>query len=167
MRIRKLLLAGGLALAATAASIVAIGPTAAFAAGGEACTPNNRTFNIPNDPDVDVYIQMCIYKDGNFRGGFARVYWDVNSWPYDHGKLFDAFVVQVRTERYDTATRTVTCDLTNSINSDDHGYSLCTTTAYTSVAQNAWSGDGKVTYNIDGDGNGNYTWDLSGSPRVT
>jgi hypothetical protein len=167
MRIRKLLMAGGLALAATAASIVVIGPTAAFAASSEACTPNNRTFNIPHDPDVDVYIQMCIYKNGDFRGGFARVYWDVNSWPYDHGKLFDAFVVQVRTERYDTATRTVTCDLTNSMNSDDHGYSLCTTTGYTSEAQNGWSGDGKVTYNIDGDGNGNYTWDLSGSPRVT
>ncbi|MFF4624955.1 hypothetical protein [Nonomuraea jabiensis] len=131
------------------------------------CSANwdTRSFELPNKPNVRAEARSCVYKDGNTRRGRIEIRWNTNPGAWI-GNRFDKFVVQARLERDDRVIASQSCDLTDEINSDVHGSDTCTTSYVTSSAQEGWTGDGKVTYNIDDDGKSDFTWNLHGSGEV-
>ncbi|MEV4015457.1 hypothetical protein AB0J35_33640 [Nonomuraea angiospora] len=106
-----------------------------------------------------------MYKDGNTRRGRIEIRWETNTGAW-YGNRFDKFVVQARLERDDRVIASQSCDLTDTLNNDFEGSDTCTTSYVTSSAQDGWTGDGKVTYNINDDGKSDYTWNLHGSGEV-
>ncbi|MFI9846092.1 hypothetical protein ACIHFD_54345 [Nonomuraea sp. NPDC051941] len=102
-------------------------------------------------------------RDPGRRGGPRLVPRARGVW---YGKRFDKFVVQARLERDDRVIASQSCDLTDEINNEFDGSDTCTTSYVTSSAQDGWIGDGKVTYNIDGDGKSDFTWNLHSSGEV-
>ncbi|MFB4262527.1 hypothetical protein [Nonomuraea sp. GTA35] len=155
-----------LALAATAATggLLVASPAQAASWTCDASW-QTKSFDLPNKPDVTVRARACVYKDGNTRRARIQFSWDTNT-GVSVGKRFDKFVVQARLERYDAVFRHMNCDYTEALNYYVSGSDTCTTGYMTSTAQNGWTSDGTIVYNIDGDGKDDFTWNLHGSDQV-
>ncbi|MFB4292010.1 hypothetical protein ACBI99_30500 [Nonomuraea sp. ATR24] len=148
-------LAGGTALTA---------PPAQAASWNCHASWNEKSFNLPGKPDMTVWARSCVYKDGNTRRARIELRWDQAEPVY--GESFDKFAVQVRLERDDTVITSGWCEFKQTLNDNPDGFGSCTSRYVTSSAQYGWTGDGKVVYNINNDGNGDYTWNLHGSGEV-
>ncbi|MDO0913483.1 hypothetical protein QQM39_22340 [Streptomyces sp. DT2A-34] len=114
--------------------------------------------------NTDVYIQMCVTRERSNPDKFwasAEGYW------IDGGgaRKFDNFDIKVRLERNDSAILTATCDYTAEINGASSGTIQCKTGSHYTTSQTGLSGDGWVNFDLDADGLGGDTWELTGSPR--
>ncbi|MDP4511789.1 hypothetical protein [Nonomuraea turcica] len=151
-------LVGGLGLSASPAH-----------AAGWTCSASwaSKSFDLPGKPDATVWARGCIYKDGSTRA--ARIEYKWSSGTAVDDRRFDKFVIQTRLERYDLIQTTRYCDITDEINhpSENSGEGHCTTLPYTSSLTGGWTSDGKIIYNINSDGKGDFEWNLPGSPQVT
>ncbi|WP_432137021.1 MULTISPECIES: hypothetical protein [unclassified Streptomyces] len=154
-----LLACGGLTtLAATPASAVDFN-----------CKYQSKTFPTPGD-DTFVEIELCVQRVADGYEASADVNWfnGGDSSVDDHRK-FDRFDVQVRVEQRvngsDVVKGSRTCDMRFSINTSKRGGKFCTKFV-THDRTAKWSADGKVVYDLDRDGKGSYTWNLTGSPLI-
>jgi hypothetical protein len=159
-------------LAAMLTMLVAIGgvfaATASPADAASACHTNDRRFSVPGE-DLNVHVQLCV-GTGIINGvesvhATARVSWDrsvpniVNS--------FDFFSVTVRLERADRVIRDNECEVHQRIGGSARGAApVCSTSWVEKGAARTWTADGIVTYDINNDGKGRFTWDLTGSPAL-
>jgi hypothetical protein len=148
-------LAGGTALMAPPAQ-----------AGSWSCygTWDHRNIALPGKPDIDVSARSCVYKDGNTRRARIQLRWEPNLEGLG-GDRFDKFSVQVRLEQNDKVIASNWCDLRGALNGDG-GSDDCSTSYVASSYQYGWTGDGKIVYNINNDGLGDYVWNLHGSNEV-
>ncbi|MEV0390194.1 hypothetical protein [Nonomuraea sp. NPDC050643] len=147
---------------------LAITPTTAAWAASACSSPQEKTFSLPGKPDVWVGAEMCIYTRGtgnNQKTGMLSINW---SGSFLGGKRFDKFVAEVRVERNDIIYGNELCDWTSDLNSitDSEGVMWDCYAYYNSSLNGGWTADGRIIYNINNDGKGDYVWNLTGSPRV-
>lgn len=143
-----LTLAGALVLVSTPAS------------AATQCKNNSKEF--PTDwYNADVTVKLCVSSANG--GHFAEAY--VN-WSEAGSNKFDKFVIEVRLERYDADMAVVTCSMTAAINSLSVGNDFCGRGSFAS-GSGGWTADGRVIYNINNDGKGDFTWSLTGSPSIS
>lgn len=155
-----------------AASLVTLGLlgglTVAVSAPAQAeakeCRSNSRSFSLPNQPDVDVLINLCIYRSTTYARASATIEW-TGSLGVIGGTRFNDFIVHTNIERYDVIKDSDVCNITTGINSYYNGTRGCYVERY-NVASGGWSADGHVIFDIEGDGTGNFRWDLYGSPVI-
>ncbi len=144
--------------------LVAVPGTASAAAASKCSDVQSKSFDTLGR-NLDVKIKLCVYRDSSNRyKAKAFVNWSDG----DHGNAggMEKFYVQVRLERYDADYKTNTTNYSNLMNAyESSGYSNETGT-YTSSSKGGWTADGKVTYNVDLDGEGDKTWSLTGSPSI-
>ncbi|MGK5673489.1 hypothetical protein ACSNOB_11690 [Micromonospora sp. URMC 106] len=150
--------------AAAMASALAVGGAlvlgAAPASAATACKTNTKEF--PTDfYNADVTVKLCVVSrnGGHFADGYV-------SWNEAGSNKFDKFVVQVRLERNDADIAVTSCSMTSSINSLYQGDDFCGRGSFAS-GSGGWTADGKVTYNINNDGEGDMVWELTGSPSIS
>ncbi|KUF16273.1 hypothetical protein AT728_18240 [Streptomyces silvensis] len=103
--------------------------------------------------------------------GFAEVDWLMES----RNITFVKFMIQTRVERRatpdgrDTVVDSATCDITKTLNSaaKPRYPEQCHPAGLVWYDANYWwSTDATVTYDVEGDGKGDITWKLNGSPLV-
>lgn len=141
---------------ATGGALV-VGATPAGAA--VACKSNSKEF--PTDwYNADVTIKLCVRSENG--GHFADAY---VTWNEAGSNKFDRFTVEVRLERNDADIAVDTCSMTASINSLYQGDDFCGRGSFAS-GSGGWTADGKVIYNINNDGKGDFVWSLTGSPAI-
>lgn len=130
------------------------------------CYSNTRDFSLHRKPDIAVRIDVCVESAGKNRRAYVKGSWK-GSLGFIGGKRFDSFRVHYRLEHRNRTIRIDDCDLTPRINNDYSGSFTCRKdTWYHHKSKKHWTGDGKAVYNIDGDGEGNKTWQLHGSPPI-
>lgn len=166
---RKKRLASLLAVLALAAGLVMTIESPAHAAVTE-CSDwgrNEKTFSLPNKPDVTANAIVCIENNGaDYYAAYITVYWDGGPvWLY--GDRFDRFEVDVYRERNQVLKGAVyDCDITGEINNLTESSDTCLQPFRHYDTGGRWTGDGWIVYNINGDGEGNKYWYLYGSPSV-
>ncbi|MFE1772250.1 hypothetical protein [Streptomyces sp. NPDC059008] len=110
--------------------------------------------------DVDIYVDVCIRYNGATYIATAQGYWQEAG-----GHKFDNFDVQVRVEEFDSTKSRKTSDQTAEINSREaDGFQV--QSEWLSGQQHGFSADGKIVYNINDDGEGDFVWNLAGSPSI-
>ncbi|GAA2869700.1 hypothetical protein [Nonomuraea rubra] len=142
------------------ASLAAASPAAATT---NCSTWAKKTIALPGKPDLLVEARTCVLTDGNYRKGRVQVKWSQDGLTY--GNRFDKFVVQARLER-SIVHATTNCDYRHEVNSQGGGSETCDTPFKYSSVDGSWIGDGKIVYNVNNDGKGDYTWGLKGSPSL-
>lgn len=159
-----------LALAVATGVAVAVAPVAAHAAE-QKCNEagqNKRTFKIPDQLDPTVEITLCVRKNtsGNWVSASAFVEWTRGPVGIIGG--FDKFEFNLRIEKDDAVKARYGCYPRDAINNLHNGEYLCPSREFGVAADsaNTWTADATVRYNIDGDGKGDYLWDLTGTGRV-
>jgi hypothetical protein len=149
---------------AGAASTVAF--TASPAAAATNCKTSTREFPTSGF-NADVSIELCHQRTWGGPGGsnsYDHAYAKIK-WSEAGSSKFDKFVVQVRLEYNDAVKRTDYCNITSQINSSSSGSYTCT--GGTLVNAFANTADGKVTYNLNDDGQGDLpAWDLAGTAKM-
>lgn len=159
-----------LALAVATGVAVAVAPVAANAAELKCNSEgtNKKTFNIPEQLDPTVEITLCVRKNtaGNWVTASAFVEWTRGPVGIIGG--FDKFEFNLRIEKADVIKARYGCYPRDAINSLADGEYLCPSNEFGVAADgaNTWTADATVRYNIDGDGLGDFLWDLTGSPQV-
>ncbi|MFI2431938.1 hypothetical protein [Streptomyces sp. NPDC018693] len=134
-----------------------------------ACTYQSKTFSTPGD-NTFVEIDLCIRRVADGYEATADVDWfNGGTSSVDGNRKFDRFEVQVRVEQRvdgsDVVKGSRTCDMQFSINTSPRYGQICSKFV-THDRTAKWSADGKVVYDIDRDGEGAYTWQLTGSPLI-
>ncbi|MFJ1805092.1 MULTISPECIES: hypothetical protein [unclassified Streptomyces] len=160
--------------ATTAAFLLALGglttlTVAPAYADDFACSYQDKTFPTPGD-DTYVEIELCIQRVADGYEATADVSWfNGGTSSVDGNRKFDQFDVQVRVEQYVSGSDDIkgsrTCDIRYDVNSFPRSSDRCSKFV-THNRTATWSADGKVVYDIDRDGEGNSTWNLTGSPRI-
>lgn len=157
--------------AATSLSLLTATAAHAYESAAESTT---KSFNLPNKPDVTITIRLGVWGpvDGRLRHQ-ALVTWD-GTLNYVGGKRFHHFIIDVRSEKYvngaDKIWGRVQCDITDGLNSLEHGEAHCpyfSTYDSAVTTSRTWSTDGDVSYDIADDGNGTFGWGLAGTPRIS
>lgn len=156
--------------AGTAMSIVGATAAHAYEDAAEATT---KTFVMNNKPDVSITVRLGVWGpyDGYLRHQ-AIVTWD-GTLTYTGGKRFHHFIIDVRAEQYvnskDSIMGRISCDITAAINAQENGTAYCPVlgSKATRTSSKIFSTDGDVSYDIAGDGNGNFGWGLAGTPRIS
>ena len=149
---------------ATGGALV-VGATPASAA--VACKSNSKEF--PTDwYNADVTVKLCVRSENG--GHFADAY---VTWNEAGSNKFDRFTVEVRLERNDADIAVDTCSMTASINSLYQSLSVWFFFHHDSCGRGTFASgsgggtpDGKVIYNINNDGKGDFVWSLTGSPAI-
>ncbi|NGO11927.1 hypothetical protein G5C60_31075 [Streptomyces sp. HC44] len=130
-----------------------------------ACKYQDKTFATPGD-NTYVEIQLCIQRVGDGYEATADVSWfNGGTSSIDGERKFDKFDVQVRVEQSNVVKGSRTCDIRYDINSFPRSSELCSKFV-THDRTSTWTADGKVVFDLDRDGEGAYTWDLTGSPQI-
>lgn len=111
--------------------------------------------------NADVTVKLCVRSanGGHFADGYVN-------WSDAGSDKFDKFVVQVRLERNNVSQAVDTCSMTAAINSTSVGDDFCGRGSFAG-GSGGWTADGKVIYNINNDGKGDITWELTGSPSIS
>ncbi|MFF4488310.1 hypothetical protein ACFY0F_17715 [Streptomyces sp. NPDC001544] len=150
-----------LAIATTMVGLSAFTTPTAYAADDISCTgKQHREFDTPGY-NVDVYLQLCVWRTGSTYD--AETYID---WADGGGaRKFDLFWVETRLEKNDAAITYNGCDFTRAINDNETGGRTCGTASHTGSGT-GWTADATVGYNIDLDGEGEFTWNLTGTPKI-
>lgn len=124
--------------------------------------------------NVDVWLRLCVFRtaDDQHRA-FGQLRWIDGGGGLDE---FNDFRIQVRLER---KNETIAADDSFEYSTEINGF----TTSYSyagdwwvtldkgetdslNSANGGWSADGKVTYDINNDNAGNFTWQLQGTPTI-
>lgn len=166
-------LTGGVALACA----TTFGVSTATAAVPDKCNANyqSKTFDTPGS-NVTFKIKLCASL--NSSTGKYHAY-AMGSWSgggnYVVGEM-DKFRLGLRLERSNDLMRYESCEFRSGINwieKDSFKPSDVPTiisgecdlnTDSTNRGGGTWTADGKITYNINNDGDGDKTWNLGGSP---
>ncbi|MEV4004831.1 hypothetical protein [Actinomadura sp. NPDC049753] len=146
------LLAGGLGYLAA--------PAMAYT---EKCTSNQDTTIGTPGTNVSVHIKLCIVDSGGYHQAVAYGTFSGGGGTTDK---FDNFDLKVRVERYDSVYDTHTCDFTSLINNNSSSAISCGWAVSGSSYNYGWSADGAVNYDINLDGLGGKTWNLTGTPTI-
>lgn len=162
---------------AAAAFLLAFGGMSALTVGPAyaedyACTSyQDKTFPTPGS-DVEVSIKLCIehYSEGGYEATAYYKWSGSGGTDLDDNRKFDRFDLQVRVEQHDPDIGDIiqasrVCDVRYDINTSGDGSGFCPKW-YSHSRALTWSADGTVTYDIDRDGEGAYTWNLGGSPQI-
>ncbi|HEX6343082.1 hypothetical protein [Umezawaea sp.] len=164
------------ALGAVAALVISLaGASAAYAYPVDHCAADqSKQFALPNKTDVIATVMICIQtdSDGTVRSRF-NMHWRYNGPPLGANYKFDRWDATIRTERRqppsttDSIVNSATCSFMDDFNDGYIDYNLECYTGWV-VRSNAYyySGDATVVFDIDGDGKGSSTWNLTGSPLV-
>ncbi|WP_328909054.1 hypothetical protein OG230_05830 [Streptomyces sp. NBC_00234] len=118
-----------------------------------------KEFATPGE-NVDVSISLCVEKvNGVFK---ARAYGTAT----DGGGLrkFDSFIVEIVLEKSDVMQKYQDCIFTTRINDNANSNLDCTSPGTSAAGR--YTADGSIYYDLDGDGQGGYTWQLTGSPSL-
>ncbi|SCL50572.1 hypothetical protein GA0070606_1656 [Micromonospora citrea] len=158
---RRTLARLGTALTASAALLGAALVSATPAQAATSCSAEQHKEMDTPGANVDVYIKLCFRSHYNDAMAYVR-------WADAGGYEFDNFDLHLRLERNDAVVGMDSFDLTDEINNWGASDSIELYGAPTSVTSGSgWSADGYVKYNIDGDGKGDFTWSLTGSPEIS
>ncbi|MFD9720009.1 hypothetical protein [Streptomyces sp. NPDC059076] len=158
-RITSLLTRGALASALAVGGLMAVGSPAQAAT--MKCSAQQHKEFPTSGFNTDVKIYVCITG----LGGNEYDATVIASWSDGGGvKKFDNFDIQVRLERNNAPIVYRTCDITAQINDYSVGRSQCDSPIYITGNPSGLTGDGKVNYNLDANGAGGFTWELTGSP---
>ncbi|WP_460066790.1 hypothetical protein [Streptomyces sp. YKOK-I1] len=150
-------------------SALTVGPAYAV---DYACTLyQEKSFSTPGS-DVKVWIKLCIeyYSEGGYEATAYYKWSGSGGTDLDDNRKFDQFDIQVRVEQHDPDDGDIVkaarvCDARYNINTTDSWSGSCPKW-YSHSRALTWSADGTVTYDIDRDGKGAYTWELGGSPQI-
>ena len=137
------------------------------AAAAEECRGNTKAFtNGSATAQRNITMKLCIQRvDHDTVRAYAEMH---NGAKAGSANIFYHFIINVRLERHDTVLDSRSCTATASSNIDTYGYMLTCATAFkTTTATGGWSADGIVSYDIIGDGKGDLTWNLYGSPVIS
>lgn len=137
-------------------------PASAAAAG---CHENpDREFDTPwYNTDVND-VNVCIGEQ--FGGEYRAVIYGYFTDGGDGSRKFDEFRINVRIEQDGWIhVAANTCSYTREVNAMSSGGFQCVVEDVP-VGGGAITADGSITYNINSDGRGDYTWQLHGSPRA-
>jgi hypothetical protein len=172
----------GLAVATVA--VAAAVPQAAHATNTQRCFPSNThgaatIIRLPHIADVRVTEQTCVIRFPQGHGLARYKAWVRTTWaPTGAGRLsgdrFHHYTVQARLEFRlsggDKVIREHDCPIGNSIDGLVSGSNVCQTplspTFVGGNPERAFTGDGKVVYDVEFDGKSSRTMQLHGSPRV-
>jgi hypothetical protein len=162
-RLRRAAVATAVAAASLVAATTAFAP-AASAADVETCSGNYtqeayqaKKIVLPGKPDITIWVDLCLYNHVGSYQAISHVSWDGG---YIIGKRFNSFAATVWVQKNDVNKCTGTDNV--AVNSYDSG-SEAFTCAWQSANTSGVSVDGKIVYDIADDGNGSYTWQLTGS----
>ncbi|MFC5144550.1 hypothetical protein [Streptomyces aureoversilis] len=168
-RIGSLIAAGAVA----AGSVLLSGTTPAQAAPVP-CTGKEENVQVFAGSNVNrVDVKLCGWRtvDEDTVQGFSEIDWLIE----DPDITFSKFKIQTRVEKRaaadgkDTVVDSATCDITKALNSaaEPRYPEQCHPAAVVWYDPKYWwSTDATVTYDVEGDGKGDITWELSGSPLV-
>jgi hypothetical protein len=173
-RMHRVLTGAVMALAVVTAPLV-VAPSPASAATGTKCAGwQDKTLAGPGKPAAAIVVQVCIRSDYLGSGLYGRTSWfTVNGFSDD--KIitkFNQLAVTVRMEHNDVIGVTKSCDLTvwgNNLKAyaNESTQKQCVTSQWNSGTVGGWTTDGYVRYDYEGDGKGDYLWQLGGSPSVS
>ncbi|MGC4806077.1 hypothetical protein [Micromonospora sp. DT233] len=166
-----------LAASLTVAVVSLVPASPAAADNGQRCNENvqSKTFALPGKPDVVHHVMLCFrsFDDGKADARSLN-YWDFEDLvPPVAGVRFDAYSIEVTIERRDTETSADqvmsrwTCDLKAYVNGPRPANlpnEVCWTPWISYSWQGHWSADAKITYDINNDGKGSATWNITGTP---
>lgn len=125
------------------------------------CTgTQHKEFATPGT-DVDLYITLCVWRTGSRYDANAFGEW----WDGGGVRKFDAFRMEVRLEKNDAAITYNDCNYLSAVNSDSHSGFNCGTKSSTGSGS-GWTADATVLYDLDLDGEGEYFWNLTGTPQI-
>jgi hypothetical protein len=167
------------ALLGVAAALIAIAASAhpADAQNRQKCKQGPaRIIKIPRQPDIRVSEQTCLIAFPQGGNAFKFKAWVHTKWDAVAGgnikKRFDGYDIQARLEfnpaSPDTDLEVANCNILPMINAAPGGEATCETPvseAFTEVDP-AFTGDGAVTYDVNGDGKRSVTRQLHGTGRV-
>jgi hypothetical protein len=167
----------GVLAAILAVTAAAVAPPA-HAANTQRCHQGGpKVIKLPRQKDVVVTEQTCVieFPQGNRRAKYKA--WVHTTWrPTGKGsirpKLFEDYNVKVRLEINRSGPDRVlgrrTCKIAHVINGRASGSHTCQTNVVGNFFSDGapFTGDGSVVYDVDGDGKGNRSFSLRGSPGV-
>ncbi|MDX3546972.1 hypothetical protein PV729_33830 [Streptomyces europaeiscabiei] len=113
-----------------------------------------------------VQVKMCIEVNSSYRAvAKAYIAW-IDGEEIISDNKFDYISIQTRLEQYNnTITQAVDeCNLNDNIDTQNQGNTTCTTPSEGVYSVNGFTADATVYYDINGDGEGMFTWELTGSP---
>jgi hypothetical protein len=172
----------GLAVASVAAAAAA--PQAAQARNTQRCFPSNThgvatVIPLPHIADVRVTEQTCVIKFPVGHGlarykAWVRTTWAPTGRGRSSGERFYRYTVQATLEfRLPAGDKVIShhnCAIANTIDAFVHSSNVCQTPLSRPFVggnpERAFTGDGKIIYDIEFDGNGSRTMQLHGTPRV-
>jgi hypothetical protein len=128
--------------------------------------PNKKTISLPNKSDLNVTAWPCVQWDADRVRAIIDVEWhNTGVAGIGSGHKFDSFSTHVRLERAsnDADLRTNSCAQTSVINDKWDGSMRCAT-SWRSRGDGPYTSDGYIAYDKDDDGQGGFTWSLTGSP---
>ena len=148
-----------------AASLGALSPGQAYAKS-TTCKETSKTFEIPGaDPNRKATVRLCTDRstDGAYVRGCGKITF---SSLWNIAKAFDYFGITMDVRNKSTGARLAgsTWDHTNLSNGSANVETSWFCTAWAHVGGSAprvYHNTGTVTYNIDGDGLGRFTWKLN------
>ncbi|MFF2021597.1 hypothetical protein ACFVW2_07270 [Streptomyces sp. NPDC058171] len=157
-RITSLLTRSVLASALAAGGLLVLGnPAEAFSG----CSPRQEKEFSTSGFNTEVWVAVCIDPAGS--GTYQAT--AHGGWVNGGGvKKFDNFDVQARVERNNVRLTFTTCDYTAEINGQSSGTFMCSSPRYFTTNPAGLTGDGRVDYDLDADGAGGFSWNLTGSP---
>ncbi|MDN3297600.1 hypothetical protein QWM81_26895 [Streptomyces ficellus] len=139
-------------------------------------TVNNRTLDLPGDkPDTAIFADVCVgVVNGNQVQARTTLYWHLLAdQVVDRSKRFSSVRVTTRAEKRstngtDSIVTSKTCDFTDQLNQAwaNSTALTCQSPATAFGSTGSWSADATVIYDIEGDGKGAITWQLTGSPLI-
>ncbi|MBT2396197.1 hypothetical protein J7E89_09485 [Streptomyces sp. ISL-100] len=166
---------------ATAAALSAVMLTSHSASAAETCSTANgnvRAIDLPGlKPDTQIGAEVCAdpSSDGKIKANTTLNWGILDDQVQDTGKRFTSFKVTTRLENRPTSSGTdsvvtsTTCDFTDKLNQNYANATglTCSSPAAVFNPDLWWSGDATVVYDIEADGKGAITWQLTGSPLVS
>jgi hypothetical protein len=135
-------------------------------ASGNCTDSQDHSFSTPGyNTDLSVYV-CSTEGTSRHHGGYIIVYWhDGGDSATDGDRKFDALRIHGRIERYDDTRDSDSWSIAGLVNRNESGQWVSPTMEVTSTQRGGWTADGKVTFDIDRDGEGTQpAWQLHGSP---
>ncbi|MGW0284043.1 hypothetical protein ACWDXT_13120 [Streptomyces sp. NPDC003236] len=172
---RRTLTTVGLVSTAVALGALLAGPAAA------ATTSTTTTFDITfpgSKPQSEYYVDNSLALKNGGLATRSMTYWQIlDDQVIDNSKRFTSFKITSRVEERLTKTSedhvvtSKTCDLTQLVNDNyswfqDEPANNCVAPSPVYDGEVFWSTDATVVYDIEGDGHGAFTKELTGSPLV-
>jgi hypothetical protein len=161
---------------AVAALGLAVAATPAEAATQRCKFDTTRVIKLPKQADLEVRQQTCVIRFPQTNGSKYKA-WVYTTWQRTGDgpilpKRVEDYVVRARLEFNrkgdDDNVEGAKCSVTAAVNNRPAGSHTCETPVSATFHDGppAFTGDGTVIYDVEGDGKGNKRWDLAGSPRV-